>query len=905
MLADGTPQPTMAGSTTLIEIADGLLAHGERPALVAFGAREPREWSYGHLARTVRELAAGLVSAGLEPGARVALFAPDGPEWIASALAAIRAGGVVVPLDAQLTDNVLAQTLIDSAARLVFTTADRAGRVGRLAPAARIVRLDAEGRASWRELRGPAKLLPERRGADPAALFYTSGTTGPPKGVPLSHGNLTFQINTLAAIGLVTPGDRVCLPLPLHHVYPFVVGLLTPLALGLPLVLPHALTGPQIVRALKDGEATVLLGVPRLYSALLSAMEIELASRGRSVAAAVRLALDLSIWARRRLGLRSGTRLFRAVRTRIGPRLRLLTSGGAALEPAVARKLEGLGWDVASGYGLTETSPMLTLNLPGNGRVDSAGRPIPGVAVRIVSSAGRTASVGEIQARGPGVFTEYLNLPDKTREAFTSDGWFRTGDLGYLDAQGFLFITGRADEMLVTPGGENVNPENVETAFLRHAFLRDFAVLQRDGRLVGLALPDAAMIERAGRNNVGQAVHDAIAEINPTLPSYQRMTDVAVTRDPLPRTRLGKLRRRELPSLYTGAQATAGEPSQRGPIAVTDMVEADRLLLEHPPAKAIWDWLSQRYPGRRLTMDVSLGLDLAVDSLEWLGLTLEIERRAGVQLDEAEIARVATIRDLLRAVADAPPAGVGSWGALWDEPERLLSPAQSRWLAPLGPGLTMLSRTLMTVNGALMRLMFRLRTGGLEHLPREPWVLVANHASFLDPLVLSAALGRRELERSYWGGWTGVAFANPLMRGISRLWRVLPIDQARGAGSSLALAAAVLKREGCLIWFPEGERSRTGRLLPFRPGIGLLLARFPRPVVPVSIRGTREALPRGRWVIRPHPVAVTFGIPLDPGQLVASGTPPEEAARRIVRALEAAVTELASDAGEGRGKPAP
>jgi long-chain acyl-CoA synthetase len=348
-----------------------------------------------------------------------------------------------------------------------------------------------------------------------------------------------------------------------------------------------------------------------------------------------------------------------------------------------------------------------------------------------------------------------------------------------------------------------------------------------------------------------------------------------------------------------------GEQAHHGPIAVADMVESDRLLVEHPSAKVVWEWLSQRYSTRRLTMDVSLGLDLGVDSMEWLGLTLEIERRAGVQLNEAEIARVATIRDLLRVVAEAPPAGVGSWGALWDEPERLLSPAQARWLAPLGPGLTLLSRMLMATNSALMRLVFRLRTAGLEHLSREPWVLVANHASFLDPLVLSAALGRRRLERSYWGGWTGVAFANPLMRGVSRLWRVLPIDQARGAGSSLALAAAILKREGCLIWFPEGERSRTGRLLPFRPGIGLLLARFPRPVVPVSIRGTREALPRGRWVIRPHPVAVTFGVPLDPRPLVAPGAPPEEAARRIVRALETAVTDLASDAGQGRGKPAP
>ena len=887
----------MAPFTTLIEVADGLAARAERPALIAFTATERRQWSYDQLARTVRELAAGLVAAGLEPGARVALFAPDGAEWIASALAVVRAGGVVVPLDAQFTDDALAHTLIDSAARVVFTTADRAGRVARLAPAARIVLLDAaDGPASWRELRGPATLLPERRSADPAALFYTSGTTGPPKGVPLSHGNLTFQINTLAGIGLVTAGDRVCLPLPLHHVYPFVVGLLTPLALGVPLVLPHALTGPQITRALTEAEATVLVGVPRLFSALLSAIEVELAARGRGLAAAVRLCLALSIWGRRRLGARWGVRWFRTVRARIGPRLRLLTSGGAALASAVARKLEGLGWDVASGYGLTETSPLLTLNLPGSGPLESAGRPIPGVAVRIASPADRDPPEGEIQVRGPGVFTEYLNLPDKTREAFTGDGWFRTGDLGYLGARGFLFITGRADEMLVTPGGENVNPENVEAAFLRHAFIRDFAVLQQDGRLVGLALPDVAMIERAGRADVHQAVRDAVAEISSGLPSYQRLTNVAVTRDPLPRTRLGKLRRRGLRDLYADAQATSGKQAPRGPIAVADMVEADRQLVGHPSAKAIWEWLSQRYSTRRLTMDVSLGLDLGVDSMEWLALTFEIERRAGVELGEAEIARVTTVRDLLRVVVDAPAARARSWDALWDEPERLLSPAQARWLVPLGPGLTLLSRMLMAVNAVLMHLAFRLRTVGLEHLPRQPWVLVANHASFLDPLVLSAALGRRRLERSYWGGWTGVAFANPLMRGVSRLWRVLPIDQARGAGSSLALAAAILKRESCLIWFPEGERSPTGGLLPFRPGIGLLLARFPRPVVPVAIQGTHEALPRGRWMIRPYPVAVTFGLPVDPRLLVPPATPPEEAARRIVQALEVAVTKLGAAA---------
>ena len=880
---------------TLIELVDGLSTWGDRPALVVFGARDRREWTYADLAGTVRELAGGLVAAGLTPGDRVALFAPDGPEWIASALAIVRAGAVVVPLDAQLADDAVAHALSDSAARVVFTTTDRAPRVARLVPSARVILLDApRGIASWRELRDPKAALPQRRDTEPAALFYTSGTTGPPKGVLLTHRNLVFQINAVADLQLVAPGDRVCLPLPLHHVYPFVVGTLTPLALGLPLVLPYALTGTQVVRALTEGDVSLLVGVPRLYSALLSAIEVELGGRGRGMARAVRLALRLSIWMGRWLGGHAGAPLFRALRERIGPRLRLLASGGAALEPDVARKLEGLGWNVASGYGLTETSPLLTLNLPGSGRPDSAGRPIPGVTLRIAAPPVAGAPEGEIEARGPGVFEGYLNRPDKTQAAFTADGWFRTGDLGHMDGAGFLYVRGRVDEMLVTPGGENVNPENVEAIFTRHAFLRDFAILQRDGRLVGLALPDVAVIERAGGADVLQAVRSAVGEINPTLPSYQRLTDVAVTRDPLPRTRLGKLRRRELPELYAAAEAASG--AQRGgggPLAAADMTDADRLLLEREPARLTWQWLCDRFPGRRLTMDVSFGLDLGVDSLEWLSLTLEIERRAGVELDEAAIARVATIRDLLRVVADAPPAGTRLLPpGFWEEPERLLSPKQSRWLSPMGPVLTFVSRSLIALNDGLMRLVFGLRVEGLQHLPDTPCVVAPNHTSFLDPLVLSAALGRAWLERSYWGGWTGVAFANPFMRAVSRLWRVLPIDQERGAGTSLALAAAALKRGHSLVWFPEGSRSPTGDLLPFRPGIGLLMARLPRPIVPALIRGTFEAMPKGRWQIRPARVAVTFGAPLDPKQLVPVGTSPEEAARLIVADLQAAVADL-------------
>jgi long-chain acyl-CoA synthetase len=881
---------------TLHDLIDGLAAFGERPALIGFTGEGRREWTYGQLARTVRELAQGLAAVGLEPGDAVALVAPDRPEWIAAALATVRAGALAIPLDAQFADEALSHALTDSGPRLIFAASDRMGRLARLRPEAHLVSLDtlASDPTSWRHALGrEIRDLPMGRADDAAMLFYTSGTTGPPKGVPLTHGNLMFQVNTLLAVKLLGPLDRVCLPLPLHHVYPFVLGVLTPLALGLPLVLPQALTGPHILRALRDGEATALVGVPRLYGALLSAIEERAGARGRARAAFFRLSLALSVWVRRRLGVYWGKWLLGALHTQFAPTLRLVASGGAALDPAVARKLEGLGWRLASGYGLTETSPLLTLNLPRSPHPDTAGKPVPGVVLRIGPARGGASGEGEIQTRGPGIFRGYRNLPEKTRETFTPDGWFRTGDLGYLDADGFLHVTGRLDEMLVTAGGENVQPENVEAVFLRHPFIREFALLQQDGRLVGLVLPDPGRIRDAGHHDVAQAVRQAVAEINSQLPSYQRVADLAVTRDPLPRTRLGKFRRPSLRAAYDQARVLAkGEAVPLGPIAVADMAEADRLLLEHDGARTVWQWLCQRYPDRRLTMDVSPALDLGVDSLEWLALTLEIERRAAIELDEAAIARIGTVRDLLREVSEAPRLGDTAPGVAWDEPEQLLIPAQAAWLTPLGPGLALISRSLFVLDGWLMRAIFRLRVEGLSNLPAEPYVLVPNHVSFLDPFALSAALSWRSLARTYWGGWTGIAFRNPLMRAFSRVARVLPVEPEHGVGSSLALAAAVLRRGDDLVWFPEGERSVSGELLPFRPGIGLLLYRFPRPAVPVYVHGTFEALPRGRRWPRPRPVTVVFGAPVDPRPLAVAEASPEESARHIARALQAAVAEL-------------
>ena len=881
---------------SLTPVLIGLARFGRRPAILALGPEGAVTWSYAELASRVEALAGGLIQAGLTRGEAVALFAPDSPAWIAAALAAIRAGGAVLPVDAQLPDEVLAHVLADSGARLVFTTSDRAQPLARLAPALRLVLLDArdDDARGWQALRAPhAVALPQSDAGDPAALFYTSGTTGRPKGVPLCHAHLAFQLDALAATGLLLPDDRVALPLPLHHVYPFVLGLLAPLALGLPLILPQALTGPQVLRALKEGEATVMVGVPRLYAAMVAGIEARVAARGGIAAALVRGFMAWSLLLNR-LGLDAGRVLFgRLLHARLAPKLRLLACGGAALETELAARLRALGWQVAIGYGLTETAPLISINPP-RGRPGSVGRPLPGVEVRI-------AADGEIQVRGPNVFKGYRNLPDKTREAFTADGWFRTGDLGRLDASGFVFVTGRAKELIVTAGGENVQPEAVETAYQRHPYIREFALLEDRGRLLGLVLPEPGAIRRAGHTGIDAAVRRAVVEVSASLPSYQRVAEIALTRDPLPRTRLGKLRRHLLAAAWQAARAGETQPERAEPLPLEQWPEADRALLAQYAADQTWDWLKRRFPARRLTPDTSLRLDLQVDSLAWLDLALDLHSIVGVELGEAAIARIETVRDLLREMNEAGmnKAGAGEvCAAAWDQPERVLTADDRRWLAPTGALARALAWGFVRLLELLARLAFQLRVEGREHLPaQEQVVYVANHASFLDPFIMGAAMGPARVVRTRWTGYTGMAFANPVTRLLSRIARTLPVAPERGATAALALSAAAIQQGDSLAWFPEGQRAPDGRLHDFRPGVGRLLARFPLRVIPVHIAGSFAAMPTGKHWPRRVPIVIRFGAPIDPRALIPDLTA-ADAPERLALALQEAVAGLETPYGK-------
>jgi long-chain acyl-CoA synthetase len=330
-------------------------------------------------------------------------------------------------------------------------------------------------------------------------------------------------------------------------------------------------------------------------------------------------------------------------------------------------------------------------------------------------------------------------------------------------------------------------------------------------------------------------VREQIESISARLPSHERVTGVALTQERLPRTLLGKLRRPLLPALYERARARAGAATPGPPSP------ADQGMLAAPDAARLWRWLEARFPDRNLQLDMSPQLDLGIDSLKWIELTLDLQNALGIGLSEASIARVVTLRDLLREALAA--AG-----------ERQVAPAvfalpadQERWLSPPPLVLRLLSPLVYAVDWLVMRGLFRLRVRGSADIPREGGlILTPNHASYLDPFALAAALGFRKSRRVYWAGWTGKLFTGPMVRTFSRAAQVVPVDPDRGPAAGLVMGEAVLRCGHSLVWFPEGRRSPTGLLAPFLPGIGVLAERTGARLLPVRVSGTYEALPLTR-----------------------------------------------------------
>ncbi|WP_297445926.1 AMP-binding protein [Desulfurobacterium sp.] len=468
---------------------------------------------------------------------RVVIFMENSPLWIASLFAIMFKGGIAVPADYLLSEKELFNIFRDSQPRYIITSSANKEKVRaavrKLGYHPSIVIVD---NLSFEEEKPLTVKIPDIE--EVAVILYTSGTTGNPKGVMLTYKNLNHNIEGIEDTGVLRDDDRFAAILPFHHTYPLLVTALLPVVEGLPVVFIEKLTPNDILSTIRDQNVTIMVGVPKLYQVIYHNIMVEIGKLSGPKKKLVNSALKLF----RKVGVKKLQKaVFKEVHRKIGPSLRFMISGGAKLNVEVAKGLEALGFNLLEGYGLTETSPLVSVNRPDKKKIGSAGPPIKGVEVKIVN--------GEIAVKGDNVMKGYYNRPEET-EAVIRDGWFYTGDLGFIDDDGFIHITGRAKDVIVLDNGKNVYPEDIENEVFKSNYILEVGVFEDGGVIKAIIRPDFELLIEEGIEDIHEFIKQEIKKTTRHLQSYKKIKEFKITDRELPRTRIGKLRRFMLPDMY-------------------------------------------------------------------------------------------------------------------------------------------------------------------------------------------------------------------------------------------------------------------------------------------------------------------------------------------------------------------
>jgi long-chain acyl-CoA synthetase len=819
-----------------------------------------QQYAYRDLIRGVASAARSLSENGINKGDRVGLLSENRPEWMIAYLAVVSCGAVIVPLDAQLTANEVAVLLSNAGAKAVFVSADSRLKLLQSDPLVIISFDPGDGIPFSRMVTSypDAALPPAHAANDLAALLYTSGTTGDPKGVMLSHGNLASNLASVIKIRIIEHEDNLLCLLPLHHSYPAMACMLLPLALGAQVTILNSLKGPDILACMQEAGVTAMVGVPQLFTALRNAIYEGIRKKSGLVRAMVKLFVAFNRLLLKTAGINIGRSLFGTVHAKFGPKFRLFASGGARLDPDVYRDMTDLGFTVIEGYGLTETSPASTFNPLSKQKAGSIGVPIPDVEVRIVNP--DELGMGEIAIRGPNVMLGYYKKPQETAEVLRN-GWFFSGDLGYRDKDGYFFITGRSKEMIVLATGKKIFPDELEKFYKQIASIKDICLIQGERGIEAAVVPDFDYLKKMNLSNSRETIAFEIEDLAKDLPPYKRITGLKVFKDPFPATRLGKLKRSQVRDMYL----KSGERTERSVAA------ADSDLLSTPVAIKLLACLEPFSAKKNIAPEDNLELDLGLDSLTRVELVVSIEKTFNISVPESFGSELFTVKDAVIRIQEllaSGPLKAGervrmSWAdILAQEPG---AEARESIRLEFGPIITAIRYLVIMLLKVVMKGYGRLSATGIENLPEKgPFIIAPNHLSLADAPSVAAAVSWKTSSQAFSLGATEY-FGGPVLSKLSRIFQVIPVDMETRLYNALQLSAYVLRHGKILLVFPEGIRSRDGNIKEFKKGVGIIAKELNIPIVPVAISGTYEMLPSGRLFPKPSKVRVSFGRPVHPG----------------------------------------
>jgi long-chain acyl-CoA synthetase len=859
--------------------------------------------TYAELHRMAESVGRWIVEHGFAHGSRLAIIADNHPRWVAAYLGITAAGSVVVPLDTALHADQLAKLLKDSGTSAAFCDV-------RHAPAAReavanlnigLVLMDPDRinpdrmpehstDEDWLAdlpaifAGGPGNFQPAPAAADDlASLLYTSGTTADPKGVILTHANFLGEVEAVFNWVDLGPTDALLGVLPMFHVLAQMANLLLPLVKGSRVVYLETLNTTELLRALQERNITAFAVVPQFFYLIHERIFQEIAKRG---ALTQRIFKGLVAFNRalRKVGINAGPRLFGKVHETLGKKMRYLVTGGSRFDPQIAADFHDLGIDVLQAYGLTETTAAVFANLPNDNVIGSVGKAMKGVEGKVVYQTNDPQpqeeggpATGEIALRGAVVMKGYWNRPDATA-AVLRDGWFYTGDLGYFDDDGNLFLTGRKKEVIVLSNGKNIYPEEVEAHYLKSPYIKELAVMGLEGkpseggdRLHAVIVPNFDVLRQRKIVNAKEVIRYDIESLSQGIASTKRIGSYEIWQEDLPRTTTRKIKRFEVEKRARENQARKLDDDAELP--------AERPLTDEETA-----WLDQPDVQRALTIvreaahttpatlrpTHNLELDLGLDSMQRVELLSQIEEQLGGNVQESQLAEIYTVRDLVEAVLHSAASGAGApgtrptfagWKAiLAEEPDAADVLALARPQRISAMFWYLVSRLIQVVS--LDR--FDLKVSGIEKLPKNgPYIISSNHQSYIDPLILASILPPSTFDKVFAVG-TSEIFGEGFMLRLARSLRVVVVDPDANLIPAMRAGAFGLRQGRPLILYPEGERSIDGTPKVFKKGAAILAIHMQVPIVPVAIEGFQKVWPRNKSFQEFAPLKIVFGDPIDP-----------------------------------------
>jgi len=801
---------------TLIDLFDTFQGLGDKTAFVNRTGMRRLAVSYRQCHELSLKMANLLAQQDVAPGDRVLIWGPNSSWWAVAYWGIILRGAIAVPVDF-MSDLARADSIRGlTKAKIVLQSRFKAERITQ-GPT-----LLLEDLKYLLEDVQPIATRATPRPEDTAQLIYTSGTTGNPKGVILTHKNLVANMTQISQqVPIITPEFSFLSLLPLSHMFEQMGGFFTPLYHGATVIYLGALKPSAIMEALSEEDVYVIMSVPRLMQLLKTTIERELAEK--------HLSGVFSWLARQGAKLPVGGRraLFFPVQHKFGNHFTVFVSGGAPLDPEVFNFWSSMGFTVLEGYGLTETSPVLCVNTMERQVAGAVGPPLPGVELKIEDK--------ELLARGDNVFPGYYENEQATRETFTEDGWFRTGDLAEVGPEGWVVIKGREKELIVTGAGVNVYPDEVEGVLNKIPGVKESCVigLERGG---GEEVHAVLLLDSGAK-----APEEIVGEANRHLDSMQQISGYTVWKEPeFPKTTTLKIKK--------FAVKEAVKKGAEGGDAGSSRDSLVNLL-----AKVTGTGAGQ------IREDSYLVADLGLTSIGRLELVNFLEQEYRLDIDDSQIGPQTRVSDLRQIIAKREKLTQRNHFRFWTN--SAMARGVRRFWDTVFHGPVYQSFVTLEVRGASQ----------LEQLG-GPVFFVANHLSYFDQPSVMFALPPKLRYSTATAAWAEFFFGD--YHGWDRVWRLFtyqygsllfnlfPLPQSQGFSGSLKFMGRLADAGINILIFPEGEHTRVGKMQPFQLGLGLMVKELGLPVVPIKISGTERVLPPDTSFPTRGKVTVSFGAPL-------------------------------------------